>query len=313
MKIFYILFALSVLLLKESCAGRANGFEVGACVVGDSVVAELPLPSVPPTLRSVPERAAYVLEHFWDGLDFRDTLSSRNVVFMEQNFVNFLSLFPHAEPGAVAWAVQKLLKAAEADAPAYMLLGKMAEKYLYGPESPMESEVYFMLFLECMVQTPVLDEYGKTRPRYLFEVVRKNAPGTLARDFAFLTPGGKKQTLYETEGERLLLFFMDPDCAHCREMLVAMAENERIRRCVSEGRLVVWVIDVSGNRVAWRYNQQEFSGFGHVGFDTDGIREREFYVWHVLPALYLLDSNKKVLLKEPSLQALSTFLLSEQE
>lgn len=59
---------------------------------------ELPLPEVPALLTAPEERAAYVLEHFWDGMDFRDTLRSRDRLFMEQCFVNFLSLFPHALP-----------------------------------------------------------------------------------------------------------------------------------------------------------------------------------------------------------------------
>ena len=46
------------------------------------------------------ERAEYIISRFWDGMDFADTLRSRDRQFMEQNFVNFLSLFPHARQEA---------------------------------------------------------------------------------------------------------------------------------------------------------------------------------------------------------------------
>ena len=69
---------------------------------------ELPLPAVPDTIRQPQERAAYVMQHFWDALDFSDTLRSCSRPFMEQQVVNFLSLLPHAAPDAAACAFDSL-------------------------------------------------------------------------------------------------------------------------------------------------------------------------------------------------------------
>ena len=71
---------------------------------------ELPLPEVPAGMTAPEERASYILSRFWDGMDFTDTLRSHNRPFMEQNFVNFLSLFPHARPKTLPTRIGNLLK-----------------------------------------------------------------------------------------------------------------------------------------------------------------------------------------------------------
>ena len=58
------------------------------------------------------ERAAYVLAHFWDSMDFSDTSRSLDTAFMEQNFANFASLLPHVDADAVSAAAESVLKKA---------------------------------------------------------------------------------------------------------------------------------------------------------------------------------------------------------
>lgn len=298
-----------VLLLGMGGVGRANVREGGGCAVADtSVVAELPLPSVPPTLRTVPERAAYVLEHFWDAMDFKDTLRSRNRTFIEQNFVNFVSLFPHALQEDRARAVERLMKAAEADTFAYAFLAEMAEKYLYEPESPMACEDCFLLFLEEMVSTSVWDELAKVRPVYLLERVKKNRPGCRATDFTYLMPDEKRRTLYETPGKWLLLFFYDSDCDHCQEVMADLQEDVVLRRLADAGDLTVLLVDTGGNRSAWERTCPTLPAAWISALDAEGVWEQELYVWRSLPALYLLDASKTVLLKETSWQMITTFL-----
>lgn len=296
----------SVLLFMSGRAGAAHAVPAESMVFTDTLaLSGLPLPSVPPTLRTVPERAAYVLAHFWDGMDFRDTLRSRNRAFMEQHFADFLSLFPHADTAALTPAVRQLMGRAEADRPAYGLLAKIAEKYLYEPESPMMSEEYFIPFLEEMVRTPLWGEGEKTRPAYLLEVAKKNRRGTTAADFTYLSRDGEKHTLHGTECRRLLLVFYDPDCAHCWEVLAEIAANAVLAEEFRTGRLALLALDAEGNRPAWTFTHDRLPEEWLVGFDPDGaIHARELYVMPSMPSLYLLDERKKVLLKDTTLEAI---------
>ncbi|WP_294139439.1 DUF5106 domain-containing protein [uncultured Sanguibacteroides sp.] len=307
MRIAGEIFVLSLLFAVWGNSGVAQPRDtaISSKTLGDTLLPrELPLPEIPSTLRSAPERAAYVVTHFWDDMDFRDTLCARDTAFMEQNFVNFIALFPHAESTSLQLAVRDLMRRAEVDPVAYTLMMEIAEKYLYESASPMLNEEYFIFFLEEIVRTPVLGEYDKMRPVYLLEAAKKNRPGMKAADFTYFTRDGRRQTLYATKGRRILLIFYDPDCDHCQKMMEKLQGNEFLRQQIHAERLTVLAIYADNDRKAWNRTKNDFPTEWIVGLDGGDIRERELYVMSVMPTLYLLDRNKKVVLKEVPLQTL---------
>lgn len=296
---FCVLFVFAVLLLTGGRTGTAYAASMASMVITDtSAMEELPLPSVPSTLRTVPERAAYVLAHFWDGMDFRDTVRSRNQAFVEQNFVNFVSLFPHASGEARQEAVKRLMQAAEADVAAYRLFAGMAGKYLYGTDSPMWCEEHYIPFLEEFVVTSVWDETEKARFRHLLEAARKNRPGMPAADFSYLTRDGKQQTLRHTPGGDLLLIFYDPACDHCREVMAQLQNDAFLRQRIYDKRLAVLAVCTDTDREVWELTKNDLPVEWMAGFENSRLQEKELYVLPELPAIYLLDADRNVVLKE---------------
>ncbi|MDE7149142.1 MAG: DUF5106 domain-containing protein [Bacteroidales bacterium] len=271
---------------------------------------ELPMPEVPAALRTPAERAAFVLAHFWDGLDFTDTTRSRRLDFMEQYFVDFLSLFPYAEPSAAQAGVVALMRCAERDTDAYRLLAGLAEKYLYEPNSPMRQEDYLIWFLEEITRAPVLDALEKRRPAWLLSAARKNRPGMPAADFAYLTRDGRRQTLYGTpSAERLLLVFYDPLCEHCAEILGELQRTPSVTAAIRDGRLTVLAVYADADRAAWDSTKHRLPAGWQVGFDAPGdIQRHRLYALPAMPVFYLLDPAKTVLLKDASLPEIISHL-----
>lgn len=268
---------------------------------------ELPLPDIPPTLREPRERAAYLLGHFWDAMEFTDTLRSRDRAWLEQHFANFASLFPHADTAAVASSVDSVLLAAAADRPALDLLIETAEKYLWEPDSPLCDDGYYMLFLERMLRCPALDRYEKIRPAYRLETTRRNRVGSTAADFAYTDRSGELHTLHATGGELLLLLFYDPDCDHCMETISSLRDLAPLRRAVGSGRLTVLTLFADGDPASWHTPPLPEGWID--GLDATGVQERERYAFKRLPALYLLDRDKRVLAKEPDPETLARLLI----
>lgn len=274
-------------------------------IAPDTLAPDLPLPAIPASLRTPHERASYLLAHFWDGMSFADTLRSRNPGFMEQNLVNYLSLFPHAPAEARTRAVHLLMQRAEADKPAYLLLAELAEKYLYTTGSPMQSEEHFIPFLEETARTPLLDETEKSRPRFLLAAALKNRPGTTAADFTYHTPEGNLQTLHATpSAPRLLLMFYNPDCTHCRQTIALLHDDRLFKQMLHDGLLTVLAINTentpetaprpeaaprAGNRLPTDWM---------AGTASHTLTDNELYILPSMPTLYLLDKEKHVLLKE---------------
>lgn len=269
---------------------------------------ELTLPDIPKNLTVPSERASFLLAHFWDAMDFGDTLRSRNRAFVEQNFVNFISLFPHANSMALAPAVKTLVNRAEKDPVAYHILTGLIKKYLYEYDSPMRDEDYFILFLSEVTESAILNEYDKERFTYLLNVAKKNRIGTRVADFTYLTREGKQMTLYDTPAEKLLLIFYDPDCRHCIEVMEDLNNNALLKQLVKDKKLMVAALYADEDRTAWNRTKNELPVDWIVGFDLDNILEKELFVLPDMPTIYLLDNNKTVIIKEASLQKLYEIL-----
>ena len=262
--------------------------------VADSIP-ELPLPNVPTTLRTPTDRANYIIQHFWDAMEFGDTIRSHNRMFMEQNFSNFISVFPYAEEEARKHAVEILLGKAETDSTGYVLLKDVTEKYLYEPNSPMLSEEFYILFLERFIQSPILGEQGTLRLYRQLDAARKNRPGMTAADFAYTTREGNKTTLHltNTDGELLLIFY-DPDCEHCKEVMSEL----QAEKTLSDGSVKVLAIYSDEDHELWKRTAGLLPKEWTVGYDGGTLQENGSYVLRAMPTLYLLDREKKVILKD---------------
>ena len=304
----WVLFAVWTVLVI--CGNGVEQTAARQSVVCDTLFCPgLPLPGIPDSLRTASARASYLLAHFWDAMDFRDTLYVRNRICVEQNLVDFFSVFPHAVPEARVVGVRNLMRCAEADTEAYRLFAELAEKYLYERDSPMFREEYFILFLEEIVRSSVLSDEEKIRPAYLLEAAKKNRPGMSATDFAYLTRDGKRTTLRRTPGERLLLIFYDPDCRHCAEVMKELSANTLFRQQTDEGKLTVLALYADGDRMVWDRTKNDLPPGWTVGFGIGDIRKKELYVLPTMPTLYLLDREKRILLKDASLQQLTAILV----
>lgn len=271
-------------------------------------VGQLPLPTLPVNLTAPKERAAYILTHFWDSMDFRDTLLSRNSDFMEQNFVNFASLFPHADTPAISRAVRNMLDRATADERAQELLAQTAEKYLFETESPMFDENHYLLFLEEAIRTETSNDTGKIRYRHQLEMLRKNRPGTRAADFRYTDTGGKSRRLYKTKADSLLLLFYDPDCPKCLHTIKKLQNSPVITRLVSDGKLTVLAIYAGDDDMLRETSLPDMPSQWKAGTDSGCIAGRESYWLISMPSIYLLDRNKTVLLKNPPVDFLEAYI-----
>lgn len=285
----------------SGAAGAAAGSGVGASGAAEGSAAqpdELPLPEIPAALRDPRQRAAYLVAHFWDALDFRDTRRTRDEAFMEQQFVDWIALFPHADTSALFPAVADLLDRAEPASDLWFSLTGLAEKYLYDPNSPMLDEAAYTLFLRAVLATPGLDDACRIRPRAQLAEIALNRPGTLAPDFAWLRPDGSTGSLHDVRADRLLLFFYDAECAQCAAEIDWLEHDPAIAAQCAAGRLAIAAICVDGTPEAWRRKLPTLSDRWIIGYAAGDRYPEGRYVLRAVPSFYLLDADKRVLLKD---------------
>lgn len=233
--------------------------------------ADFPYPEIPDEVEEPEERMVYMLEHFWQDYAFADSTAMNREVG-EQGMVDFLNFMQDADSVIAAQGARVLADSLEAHPSALTFFEGLMEHYLGDSDSPLHSDGVYAQLLRALPESP--------QRVWLLEQLAKNQVGSLAADILVTTLEGKQTRLYKIKAEQLLLIFYDPDCRRCQR-LDAQLEQEPL--IVQNPRLKVVRKDVN---------------------DLNG----EYYVPHT-PALYLLDKEKGVVLKEPKWEALLKTLL----
>lgn len=264
--------------------------------------AQFPFPDIPTVLTQPEERKEFLVVHYWDNFNFSDTtlLNNRNIT--EQGFVNHLSLLADGQTpeDKIEESIGNLCTYMEKQAPARKVFMQLFDDYLYNPNSPFYNEPLYIIYLKRMVQSSALDEARKSSLEFKLKLASRNLPGDIASNFTYYLPAGQARTLQATkvQNNRLLLVFYDPECPGCHEVMQEMIHDAALADAVEAGRLSVLAIYTEGNPEAWKNDLPSIPSGWLVGTDREAIKLEALYDLKAMPSLYLLDGEKRVLLKD---------------
>ena len=266
------------------------------------------LPDVPDMLATPEERASYLSLHYWDHFAFSDTTMISKPEITEQAFVDFLSILPYSDQAPAA--VDTLFRRAAIGQEMLYYFIELSDKYLYEPNSPMHNEDLHILVLRALLGNPCLSDADKIRPRYLLEMAMKNRPGDVAADFTVVCRDGQKLSLSQVRSPYLLLYFNDPECEDCRRVRECLASSTIVNGLLDAGRLKVLSVCVEGKTAAWE--KVAYPARWIDTCDEDQRLTRELvYDLKAMPTLYLLDAERRVVLKDTSVAEIEAFLSGE--
>ena len=271
---------------------------MGVCDAKAQGGVEFPYPQIPSMMTEPQQRATYLLMHYWDNVDFKDMKLVANDDFMEQGFVNYLSVLPIVDNQTAERSVEAMMKRAEVNGVAYKKLVNIAEKYLFEPNSPMVNDEMYIMFLNQVLKTSVLSKVEKSRFEYQHRVVMKNRVGSVATDFIYMDKDGKTGSLHQLKAEETLLVFYDPECDNCAEIIEKLRYDRRLNSKIMSGKLRVLAVYAGDNRALWEQHLAKMPTNWLVGRAVSKIQPLGLYVLRAMPAIYLLDKDKKVVKKE---------------
>ena len=313
MRINQLILILSIILTVGCKEKKAEQFQA------------LPFPDVmPPEMLETPQdRAEYMAEHWWDKFadDSRaypcdSTLVSgvsREVVEQKfANWVNVLSMvdYPHAAK-SVRRLYDKALKCERKDTASNVFdtFRSLVEKYLYDPNSPMRNEDLYGPYADCLSRCEFIDEGNRKAYAYDAGMCALNRVGTKAADFRFEDKNGKVRRLYDIKADFTVLFFSNPGCVACKEIINALKGTPQIDSMISAGRTAVLNIYIDEDLEAWRSYMPIYPETWYNGFDPDFvIRGDVLYNVRAIPSLYLLDKDKNVMMKDAVTERVIDFL-----
>ncbi len=258
-----------------------------------------PYPEIPVSISEPRMRLSYLLNHFWDNFLFADT-SQTNRKLAEQGMADYLNLLPHVEDSASQCsAVDVFVRQAFADASRSEAFENLLEHYLGNPASPLRNDGLYALLLRRIAMTLPEGDARLERYRQHQRLLSMNAPGTTATDFIYVTRGGARGRLSDLSSPYTLLVFSDPDCARCRENMPQLMASKALR----DGRVRVLVVYPDADTSLWRQAKPDLPYDWTDAYSPEGeVMHRPLYHLPRLPALYLLDAEKHVLVKDGSLE-----------
>ena len=302
-------FALSALV---SCGQRTSS---SGSQAQPAVRQQVFLPPIPPAALSPDEKRDFLREHYWDRFDFGDTLfvsraDSSRMLDAYAQFVAVLSDRP-ADPAPM----QALMQRASASRPMLDYFVWLASQVVADPNSPLRNDEFYIPVLEAQLASPFYDEYECIGPDYELRLAKQNRVGRPANDFRYTLDSGASGSLYRLKADYVLLFINNPGCPMCRQIREAIGASELLAELIGQGRLKVLAFYPDENLDEWRAYREHIPASWINSYDKGCVvRETSAYDLSAIPALYLFDRRKRVLVKDATDVALveRAIVLNEQ-
>lgn len=299
------LYVVGLLLIFNACSGQKQKESAGK----EAITRTFEMVSVPSMITEPEKRAEYLAQHYWDKFDFADTAYVHLPEVTEQAMSDYINVLQYASLEVVSNSLQQMMKRAEADSTVYAYFMGLYEKYLYDPNSPMRNEEFYIPVLQSVIASPLVDEVHKIRPAHLLELALKNRVGNPATDFTYTMANGQKGSLYQVKSDYLLLFFYNPDCHACKEITDQLSASPLVREWLKENKLKVLAMYPDEDLAAWEKHIPDMpAGWINSNDKSLSLKNDELYDLKAIPTLYLLDKEKKVILKDVTFQQFESYL-----
>ena len=315
---FQVLAVAVVAAVFSACGGGNGG--------GDKSVNDgsFPMVSPPSYLNDQEQAIKYMARNFWDNfikieLDGKE---GANVVHGVDS-VSFLNAFGvYAQLATMAGAnvmeapMTELFQnldslALNGERKPLLKVMEQMEHYFFDPNSPVLDEEMYLRALNGIMAAKSLTDLDKMQYEYQHRICSLNRAGTPAADFVFEQLNGKKGSLYGIKGDYTLIFFNNPGCHACGEILENIV-NSPVAEMVSNGKVKVLAMYIDEDFQAWKENRSKFPQEWIYAHDHKMIlRDNNIYGLRAIPSLYLLDKEKRVILKDAPVGKVISYLLEQ--
>ena len=257
------------------------------------------LPEMPAMLEAPEARASFLARHFWDHFDFTDTTYIHLPDITEQALVNFMDLQGHVPQAVSELAIGILYGKASVNSRMLWYFWETMSRYWKDANSPLRNEEMFIRMCRSVEALTQVDEVLIGRATYARQLAEKNRVGEVAADFIYTLQSGKQGRLHELKAAYTLLFFYNPDCHTCSEIKQEMKASDWLKQLSADGIIEILTCYPDEDLELWKNHLDEMSADWINGYDKGQVITMEhLYDLSSIPSFYLLDKDKKVVLKD---------------
>ena len=312
---FFLFFILGATACSSSRKASSN-VEIKRTGSSTQIVSEniFHLPQIPEVITSPEERGKFLVMHYWDRFDFSNERLISRPEITEQAFVDYIHILQNyvSFEDAKKSLHYTLKKMKENDA-MHAYFASLFEKYLYEPNSPFRNEEFYLVVLKQLIKSSSLSKEEKSKYKFQLSMANKNRVGKKTANFNYTLASGETLSLYSIKSDYLLLIFFDPECSTCDAVIRQIKESESVNNAMkmnSPTRTMLTVLTVypGENLNVWLDYLPQLPAEWTNAYDQGMvITKKNLYDINTYPILYLLDKNKKVILKDPPVEAVDGF------
>ncbi|MDD2594316.1 MAG: DUF5106 domain-containing protein [Bacteroidales bacterium] len=266
----------------------------------------------------------YIVKHFWDRYFDLSRNYSHDTTLVggvsKENFTKayamYVSYLETASLSNMRSAQDTLLYKAEQkelfepESIIWETVLSLSDTYLFDPNSPYRNEEFYLPVIEKALASSIVDEDTKEHYRYLLPLCSLNRLGTPAADFTYTLKNGRTGSLYKVHSDYTLLFFSNPGCHNCKEIIDALSSSQEVSDLLKSGKLSVLNIYPDADLSEWYDYMSHYPDTWINGFDQDLVlNSHTIYYIRAIPSLYLLDKDKKVIFKDAPPEKIIQFLV----
>ena len=256
-------------------------------------------PVPPDSIDGRQDRINYMAKHFWTESTIADTANFQGPKLL----LDYLYLLKQTDEQQKC--VHSFVSFACRQENTFGLILYWLDNILYDSSSPHYNENLYSSLMNAVIISDA-DSIMKLIPLKRMEMMKKNQVGKQANNFSFVNKEGHNNSLYKIEAPLLLLVFNNPDCSLCHQTEKSIVQNELVQSWMNSGRLKLLAITPDADYEEWMNHTYPSNWL--VGYDKEKvIYEQRLYDIQRLPCLYLLDKDKRVLLKEADYNRLSKY------
>ena len=277
-----------------------------------------PQVKIPVTMASNKPRAAeYVARHYWDEFLSQDrllrlkpdtsTLLGVSPQIFDEAFTGYVAALSAVDDTIAKTSITRLTERASKMAedgytPLLSRIMQCAESTLFDAHSPYLNDELYLPVLEGIGSCRAIPNNVKDSFRWQVALCNKNRVGTTAADFRYATAWGRQYNMHSIEAEYLMIFFNDPDCPNCKAALEELKKSDPVINLVGMGVMKVLAVSPDGKTQLWDERKADYPSDWIYAYDPSGeLNQGTIYSLRTSPSIYLLDEDKRVVLKDASL------------
>ena len=310
-----ILIFACLLAVALSCGSRSGSVQQAA------PERSFPKAELPAMITEPAEQLDYILDHYWDAFFTGQWPTDSAGILgvpdkeVEQNISLYVALLDKL-PVPVAQqrlknTFSKIESRQKQDTSSlfYMRFTEMFASCLYDPNSPLRSEDLYLPFVEGLTESRFTRPERLAGYRFELEKCRLNPYGSAVPDFKFKDASGRMHHLYGEKAGYTMLFFSNPGCTACKEIIDQIGSRSYVPGMISRGELAIVNIYIDDELDKWLEYEPSYPRDWVNGYDFSQIINTDsLYYVRAIPSLYLLDSQKRVIYKDAPVERVLMFL-----